>query len=289
LTEIQSEKIVSVEKWVGPKEAKQSRSLMTGGILLQLLLIASVLLIWDLLVVGLEVAVYIVPRPFHVAQALWNGLAVYPLSPQSYYYHAYFTLLSTIGGFVIGSIAGVVLGIVIAESPFLERHLFPYVVAIRSIPKLALAPLFIIWFGFGLAPKIATVTLMTFFPVAVNSIEGFRAIERDRIQLMRSLSASRWQIFTMVKFPSALPFIFAGLNIGLQLAVTAAIVAEFVGSQQGLGILLLNMNQLMDVAGSFSVVVVLALIGIGLNAITRSIQKKIVFWAPDALDKNESL
>lgn len=106
---------------------------------------------------------------------------------------------------------------------------------------------------------------------------------------MRSLSATRRQIFTMVKFPSALPFIFAGLNIGLQLSVTAAIVAEFVGSQQGLGILLLNMNQLMDVAGSFSIVVILAAIGIGLNWITRVIQKKVVFWAPDTAEGSETL
>ena len=288
MAEIRSEKIIALEQQAGPRKVQRSRSIMTGGLLLQLLVIAGFLLAWHLLVVGLDVASYIVPRPLHVFQALWSGLNVNPLSAQSYYYHTYYTLLSTVSGFVLGSIAGVALGIMVAESPFLERHLFPYVVAIRSIPKLALAPLFIVWFGFGLAPKVATVTLMTFFPVAVNAIEGFRSIEPERIQLMRSFSATRRQIFMMVKFPSALPFIFAGLNIGLQLAVTAAIVAEFVGSQQGLGILLLNMNQLMDVAGSFSIVVILAFIGIGLNWITRAIQKKIVFWAPD-VEGSESL
>jgi NitT/TauT family transport system permease protein len=285
---IRSEKVISPEPHAGPHKVQRSASLIAAGLLLQVFVIVGFLLAWQLLVVSLDVASYIVPRPLHVFQALWNGLNVNPLSPQSYYYHTYYTLLSTLSGFVLGSIAGVVLGIMVAESPFLERHLFPYVVAIRSIPKLALAPLFIVWFGFGLAPKVATVALMTFFPVAVNAIEGFRSIEPERIQLMRSLSATRRQIFTMVKFPSALPFMFAGLNIGLQLAVTAAIVAEFVGSQQGLGILLLNMNQLMDVAGSFSIVVILALIGIGLNWITRTIQKKIVFWAPD-VEGNESL
>ena len=283
------EKVAPIEKRAGPQQGRRFGRFTAGGVLLQLGVIAVALLAWHLLVVGLDVASYIVPRPLHVFQALWNGLAIYPFSPQSYYYHTYYTLLSTLGGFVLGSIAGVVLGILVAESPFLERHLYPYVVAIRSIPKLALAPLFIIWFGFGLAPKVATVTLMTFFPVAVNAIEGFRSIEPERIQLMRSLSATRRQIFSMIKFPSALPFIFAGLNIGLQLAVTAAIVAEFVGAQQGLGILLLNMNQLMDVAGSFSIVVILALIGIGFNAITRRGPKKIVFWAPDSLDGNETL
>lgn len=286
---IESEKVVALDKRTASTRSRRSGRFTASGVLLQLGVIASVLIAWQLLVVGLDVASYIVPRPLQVLYALWNGLAVNPLSPQSYYYHAYFTLLSTLGGFVLGSIAGVVLGILVAESPFLERHLYPYIVVIRSIPKLALAPLFIVWFGFGLAPKVATVTLMTFFPVAVNAIEGFRAIEPERIQLMRSLSATRRQIFSMVKFPSALPFIFAGLNIGLQLAVTAAIVAEFIGAQQGLGILLLNMNQLMDVAGSFSIVVILALIGIGLNTVTRRIQKKIVFWAPDVADGNETL
>jgi NitT/TauT family transport system permease protein len=144
----------------------------------------------------------------------------------------------------------------------------------------AVAPIIVLWLGFGLASKVAIVALLTFFPVLITALAGFQAVEPERIELLRSLSASRWHIFTKVKFWTALPFIFAGLEMAAAFAVVGAIVGEFVGAQAGLGVLILQLDSAMDVGGSFAVFVILSLMGIALSAIIRALQNRVLFWQP---------
>jgi len=146
------------------------------------------------------------------------------------------------------------------------------------MPKVALAPLIIVWFGLGLTSKVVNAALVAFFPLMVNTIVGLRSAEEDKVNLMKSLAATRTQIFWMLQLPNAMPYIFAGLEIAMIFALIGAIVAEFVGAQAGLGMLIQSMNFTMDVAGQFSVLLLLSLIGLGLNWIVIAVRRRVLFW-----------
>lgn len=196
------------------------------------------------------------------------------------------TLWEALAGFALGSTAGIVCAAVITRSALLERALLPYLVALQALPKVALAPLLVVWLGFGIASKISIATIIAFFPVLINAMIGFTTVEAEKIELMRSLVASEWQIFRIVRFPNALPFIFAGLNVAIVLSITGALVGEFVGATKGLGMLLLQFNFNMDIAGMFAVLIVLALMGVVLHGAVRVLHRRLIFWAePDDLER----
>ena len=140
--------------------------------------------------------------------------------------------------------------------------------------------LFIVWFGLGLTSKFVTAALVAFFPLLVNTIVGLRSAEEDRINLMRSLDATRLQIFWMLQLPNAMPYIFAGLEIAMIFSLIGAIVAEFVGAQAGLGMLMQSMNFTMDVAGQFSVLIILSMLGLILNSVVSEARRRVLFWDP---------
>jgi len=152
------------------------------------------------------------------------------------------------------------------------------------LPKIAIAPLVIVWFGFGISSKVIIAATVAFFPVLVNVIVGLKTIDPAKLDLMRSLRASRWQTFRLVTFPNALPFVFAGLDIAIVFSVLGAIVGEFVGAQQGLGNLILQFNVALDIAGVFAVLILLSVMGVALHLIMQAVQKHIIFWAePDEI------
>jgi len=179
---------------------------------------------------------------------------------------------------VLGTALAFVLGTVIALSRPLEYFLYPFVVMFQAMPKVALAPLIIVWFGLGLASKVVNAGLVAFFPLMVNTIVGLRSAEEDKVNLMRSLAASKTQIFWMLQLPNAMPYIFAGLEIAMIFALIGAIVAEFVGAQSGLGMLIQSMNFTMDVAGQFSVLLLLSILGLLLNGIVTGVRRRVLFW-----------
>jgi NitT/TauT family transport system permease protein len=148
----------------------------------------------------------------------------------------------------------------------------------QAMPKVALAPLIIVWFGLGLTSKVVSAALVAFFPLMVNTIVGLRSTDEDRVNLMRSLSASRWQIFRMLQLPNALPYIFAGLEIAMIFALIGAIVAELVGAEKGLGMLIQSMNFTMDVAGQFSVLLILSVLGLILNGAVTLVRRRLLYW-----------
>ncbi len=240
------------------------------------------LLVWQYGVVLLDVPTYILPPPTDVAVALWRGLNASFTARGGYWLHTGVTLWEVLLGFVIGSTTGLVLGTIISQVRIIEKTFSVYLVAIQSLPKIALAPIIVLWFGFGLTSKVVIICLLTFFPLLVNSMAGFRAVEPERIELMRAIGANSWQMFWKVRLPSALPYIFAGLDMAAVFAVVGAVVGEFVGAQRGLGVLILSMNASMDTAGTFSVFIILSLIGILLHGVLRIIERRVLFWSGPA-------
>ena len=234
----------------------------------------AVIGIWHVAISAFGVSHLIFPGPERVARAVYDVLASGEI-----WSHLWVTLYEILAGFAVGALAGFLLGALIGQSALLEAVLYPYVVAFQTVPKVAVAPLFVLWFGFGTASKVVITATIVFFPVLANTIVGLRSAPRDQIDLMRAFTASGWHVFRMVRLPHALPYVFAGLDIGIVLAVIGAIVGEFVGAQAGLGYLILQRNFSMDAAGMFAILIILSLIGIVLHAIVKAIARRVIFWA----------
>lgn len=245
-----------------------------------MLLLVALLGAWEGAVRLFKVPTHLVPPVSDIAVALWRGLATSPWAKDGFWYHGGVTVAEILLGFLIGSGVGLAIGIVVSQMPRLEALLEPYVAALQSVPKVAIAPIIVVWLGFGIGSKVMIICLLTFFPVLVTSIAGFKAVDADRIDLLRSLSATRWQIFRKAKFPSALPYVFAGLNMAAAFSVVGAVVGEFVGAQAGLGVLILQMEAQADTGGSFAVCVVLSAIGIVMTDVLRRIQRRVLHWMP---------
>lgn len=258
-----------------------------GGIVpfsLRLLLIAALLLAWHAIVVHYQMPAYILPAPLSVLMALWRGL-----QSGVYLQHLTVTLEETLLGFVAGCALAFFFGTLVALSRTTEYFLYPLIVMFQAMPKVALIPLIIIWFGLGIGSKVVSAALVAFFPLMVNTIVGIRSVEQDRVDLLRSLAASRWQIFWMLQLPNALPYIFAGLEISMIFALIGAIVAELISSQEGLGMVLQSMSYTMDVAGQFSVLLILAVLGLVLNSVVVVIRRRVLFWDPSQIQEAEKL
>jgi NitT/TauT family transport system permease protein len=247
----------------------------------QVLLIPLVFVVfvgsWELVVRAWKIPEFLVPAPSTVAGALARGV-------RSGLYVANFsvTLSEALVGFLIATVAGIVMGAVIAQFRVVEQTFYPYLVALQTLPKIAIAPLIIVWFGFGISSKVIVAATVAFFPVLVNVIVGLKTIDPAKLDLMRSLRASRWQTFRLVTFPNALPFVFAGLDIAVVFSVLGAIVGEFVGAQKGLGNLILQFNFSLDIAGVFAVLILLSVMGVALHLAMQAVQKRLIFWAePD--------
>ena len=239
--------------------------------------------VWEAIVRVFHIPQFILPAPSKVAEALWRGL-----TSGLYVEHLYYTLVSTVLGFLLGSALGFGLGTAVALSRRFEFFLYPYIVMFQSLPKIALAPLIVIWFGLGLSSKVVNAALVAFFPLLVNTIVGLKSADEDRVSLMRSLAASEKQIFWMLRLPNALPFVMAGLDVAMIFALIGAIVGEFVGAKRGLGMLIQSMNFTMDVSGQFSVLLILSVVGLLLNRCIQLIRKRVLFWDPSEKEKVEA-
>jgi NitT/TauT family transport system permease protein len=233
--------------------------------------------LWEWAVRAWNVPNFLVPAPSTVASALARGVRT-----GLYLTNFWITLFEALVGFVLAAVAGIVLGAIIAQFRLVERTFYPYLVALQTLPKIAIAPLIIVWFGFGISSKVIIAGTVAFFPVLVNVIVGLKTVDAAKLDLMRSLRASRWQTFRLVTFPNALPFVFAGLDIAIVFSVLGAIVGEFVGSQKGLGNLILQFNFSLDVAGVFAVLILLSVMGVALHLVMQAVQRHVIFWAePD--------
>jgi NitT/TauT family transport system permease protein len=235
-----------------------------------------VVLFWEYLIGPLGVDEYILPKPSAIVESLWTQL-----TDDLFWGHLWVTTKEALLGFAIGVGSALVLGALIAQIKLVESTLMPYIVAFQTVPKVALAPLFVVWFGFGLTSKVVMAAVISFFPMLVNVIEGLRAADSDKIEMLTAFGASKTQVFRMVRLPSALPFIFAGLDIGIVFAILGAVVGEFIGAKEGLGYLLLQTNYNFDIAGMFAILVVLSVMGLVAHFVIRLVQRRVAFWAED--------
>ena len=238
------------------------------------------LLIWEFGVRIAEIRALILPPPSAILQALVKGLTVSPFARDSYILHTLVTASEALLGLAIGATAGVAVGVAVAQSRRVERLLLPYILAIQSLPKVALAPLFIIWLGYGIQSKVWIVILLTFFPLLINTIAGLRSVDGDMLDMARAAGGSKWSTFRRVSLPMSLPYIFAGLDMAVVYSVVGAIVGEFVGASRGLGLLIQQMTTVMDTQGMFSVFIMLSLMGILFSLALKIVRRRVLFWAP---------
>lgn len=240
-----------------------------------LLILAFVVIIalWEGIVRVFNVSHTVFPTASDVGRYLFTNLI-----DGTFISHFKITFVETIGGFLIGSISGILLGVLVAEIRWINKLIYPYILATQAIPKVALAPLFLIWFGFGISSKIALAVTMVFFPVLINTVTGLDNVNKSQIKLMQAYSATPWQILRRVKLPSSLPYIFAGLEIAIVLSIVAAVVSEFVGANAGLGYLIIIYNNQLNLAGQFSVLILLGVVGMLLSFAIQALSRKTVFW-----------
>lgn len=232
---------------------------------------AGLLLAWELAVRGLAVPPYVLPAPSDFLARIasdWQRLAV----------HGAATARLVVWGFVAGAVPGIVLGYLIARFRFCELFLYPLVVFVQGLPKVTLAPLMLVWFGFSDFPKILLTALITFFPVLVDSAAGFRSVDRRQFYLTRSMDASWWQTFRHVQLPAAAPSIFAGFRTTIVIAVTVVIVVEWMNSNDGLGYVVLRAMDAKDTPLIFATLVVASAIGVAFSWGVAALERLLLPW-----------
>ncbi len=247
---------------------------------LSLITLILVLAGWETACKLTGVSRLIIPAPSDIGVSLYNSLRT-----PDFYYHIGITLYEALAGFLLGGGLGFVLGIIIGRMPLVERTLYPYIVAFQTLPKVAVAPVLLIWFGYGLTSKVVITATISFFPLLASTIAGMRATPAEQKELFLAFTASRWQMFLKLQMPHALPFIFVGIDLSMLLSVTGAIVGEFVGARAGLGYLILQRNFDLNMPGIFAILTVLGVIGVTLHLIVQRVQKRLLFWHQENIDR----
>ncbi len=242
-----------------------------GGYLAPFLVVVSAILFWEAAVPLFKIAPYILPTPSAI-------LAELARSGDSLWTHTLVTMREILVGFVAGSAIGIVLAILIAQSQVLERSLYPIIVFLHTVPKLAIAPIFVIWFGYGLLPKVVLVVVISFFPITVNTIYGLTSVDRNIVDLMRSVSASPWQILKWIRIPNAVPYLFAGLKISVTLAVVGAIIGEWVGTDAGLGFAILISSTQLRTPFMFAAITIISVVGVLLFYLVAVCERLLMPW-----------
>jgi len=235
--------------------------------------VVLLLLFWKFGIVWFAVPDYLLPPPEVVVKALKTGLIDGTLWP-----HIWATFQAVAIGYVIGCAAAFVAAAAMSESSILERAFYPVIIGLQSIPKVALAPLLIVWFGFGLESKVVMVSLMCFFPSFVNTVTGLKSYDRNLADMYRAFGSRRWDIFFSVKLPAALGHIFSGLQVSVILAILGTVVTEIISSKRGLGNVIQASALNFDVGTMFACVIILSAMGIIASQTIKYLHHKLVFW-----------
>ena len=235
------------------------------------LILAGLLLVWELAVRLGRVPPYILPPPSRI---LFAFFARFPFLAR----HGATTALEILLGMLFGVTGGVGLGVGIFYFRSLERAVYPLIIASQMVPIFAIAPLLVLWFGYGVWPKAAVAALIVFFPIVVNTVDGFRSVSGETIDLLHSLRASEWQIFQKIRVPASLPSLFSGLKIGATLSVVGATIGEWIGGQKGLGYLMLRSKALIRMEVVFAAILMLSLLGVILFGGLSAAERYVLRW-----------
>ncbi len=235
------------------------------------LFLLLILSLWEAGVRLFHVPFYILPAPSRILFVFFTRL---PLL----FSHGAVTLLEIGLGMFLGVTCGITLALIIFYSPFLESVLYPFIITSQMIPVFAIAPLLVIWFGYGLWSKATVAALIVFFPIVVNTVDGLRSVNSETIDLLHSLRANEWQIFRYVRLPASLPSIFSGLKLGVTLSVVGATIGEWIGATKGLGFLMIQSNAMLRIDLVFASILMLSLAGLLLFAAVRIIELRLLQW-----------
>ncbi|HKY11830.1 MAG TPA: ABC transporter permease [Gaiellaceae bacterium] len=230
------------------------------------------ILLWDLATKAFDWEPWLVPPPGDVAQALWDYRGLLPE-------HTWVTLWESLAGFLLAIVVGIPLGGLIAYSRLLELTVYPLLLGLNAVPKIAIAPILILWMGFGPGPKILVSFLLCVFPIVIATATGLKQTPAELVELARSLCASQWQTFRRFRFPSALPEIFIGLKVAISLAVIGAVIGEFVGASEGLGWVIVNSGANVNTSLAFAAMAILALVSVVLFYAIALLERLVVPWA----------
>ena len=242
---------------------------------LPVLIIAALLILWELCVHILAIPLYVLPAPTQVILALFGDIPVLAR-------HAWVSLCEALLGMGISLAASLVLGILMDAFPTFKRSIYPILVVTQTVPMIVLAPIFIIYMGFGLAPKILTVTMMCFFPIVVGFADGMAQVDAGYVNLLRSYGASRLQLYTLAKMPAAMPSLLSGLKVAATYSISGAVVGEWIASKEGLGYYLLRVKNNYMLDKVFACVLVIILLSLLMNGLIRLMQR---IAAPYIIDK----
>jgi NitT/TauT family transport system permease protein len=231
----------------------------------------ALVLIWEAACRLLDIAPFLLPSPSSIVSRMIE-------KPTLFWAHGWYTLYETFAGFILAVIVGLVAAGIIVVMPSVRDVLMPILLIAQLVPKVAIAPILLVWFGYGIMPKIIIAFLVAFFPIVVNAANGLVSVEKELLDLGRSLEASRWQIFWKFRMPAALPELFSGMKIAMTLAVIGAIIGEFVGGDRGLGYLIIIANQELDTPLAFAALVIISLGGIVLYALIEVLERITIPW-----------
>jgi len=245
--------------------------------------VVALIVIWKLVIAIFDVSPYVLPQPEDVLVGI-RDLA----DSNGFWTDVRVTLTETLVGFAIALVLGVGLGTLLGRVVWLEQALRPVIVASQVVPKVALIPLFIIWFGFGITSKIIIVALLAFFPILLNVILGVRSVDTGQRDVMRSLNASRWSTFWRLEYHSTLPYVLAGMEVGIVFAVVGAVVGEYLGGDEGLGYRIVTSLNALDSERLFAVILVLTLIGFLLYLVVVGLKRLLIPWHDSSLTSQPS-
>ncbi|MGH2966639.1 MAG: ABC transporter permease [Solirubrobacterales bacterium] len=232
---------------------------------------AALLAAWEIFIDVTDQPAYVIPHLSAIAQSMGDDRGVLLEA-------SWITAQEILVGLAIGVVVGLALAVLLAQSRIIGRAVYPLVIGSQAVPVIVIAPVFVIWFGFGMLPKVLVAALITFFPIVINTIAGLNSIDRETISLMRVLQASRWTTFWKVRVPGSLPFVFAGLKNAAVIATIGAIVGEWVGAERGLGPLMIASNATFDASLTFAAIVYLALMAMALFVVVLVAERLVIPW-----------
>ena len=230
---------------------------------------------WDVLADALNIEPFLIPAPSEIAEALWEDRELLVDN-------GWVTLQEVLAGFGVSVMLGAAFAVLLHLSDALRRSFYPLLVASQTVPIIVVAPILVVWFGFGIAPKLAIIALICFFPITVNTLDGLRSVDADAIRMMRTLDAGRWQLFKRLEAPSALPYFFSGAKIAVAVAVIGAVFGEWAGSSSGLGHLMQSASAQLLTARVFAAVVILSVFAMALFGLLSLLERRIAWWGPRA-------
>jgi len=245
--------------------------LAAAYVLPPLFLFAVIIAFWEFYIWWKDVSIIVVPPPHRVAETFWEERSLL-------WEEGGWTLYEAMLGLIFGSVTAIALAAVMAHSRVLERAIFPLAIMVKVTPMVAVAPVFVIVLGFGTTPKVVVAALLSFFPMLVNAMTGFRDVNDRSLEFLHSIKASTWQVFYKLRVPSALPYLFSALRITFPLAIIGAVVAEWFTGTRGLGYVIYVASANLNTPRLFASIAVLAIIGVVINILLSIIERRVLFW-----------